>query len=620
MQFTKRMIPSALALVQGMPRTRMLPGVGCYFHLTSTQVDKGLRRNRASPGLYLEKQDVNYTSSRLLRALKTIHSETNFSETESRQFIDLYWRKVSNGNLIGDDKGQETAAIALQSLHEQLMNAASSPQITLKQGIRGLYLHGGPGRGKTMLMDLFFDELQLPKKKRTHFHTFMLDVHARLHHSRHSDDGELRPIQQSYSTWMKLVELPFKDSLRSQADPLVSVAEQIFKDVHVLCLDEFEVTDIADAMLLRRLFKLLFARGLVLVATSNQPPQNLYSGGLNRSLFLPFIDDLCQHCQIISLDASKISTSAATSPARACVDTGSSRRSPIFEQHDPPQPDKSVDPTDEISSSVDYRERMGEHETRTHALQWPPSDDSGNRVAGTPSRVHGLFRQLCGDAGGAAELRVTPSRSIHIPLARGAICMLNFEELCGTGVSVGLTDYLRIAQRFHTVLIYGVPILSQDREESARRFINLLDVLYEHHILLVADLLAPPEQLFHVDAGRGINAKANKQQHPSMFVGPNEQINLADVTVVGDGGSSGRSTTMVGGAEWSATGLTKASLAGLTHGPKGANFTFRAAPRAVSRLKEMNSLQYLQRHAVLHKPEVTSDMLCEVLGASKWPL
>eukprot|EP00854_Cymbomonas_tetramitiformis_P019320 gene19320-23096_t len=99
--------------------------------------------------------------------------------------------------------------------------------------------------------------------------------------------------------------------------------------------------------------------------------------------------------------------------------------------------------------------------------------------------------------------------------------MLNFEELCGTGVSVGLTDYLRIAQRFHTVLIYGVPILSQ---------------------------------------GRGINAKANKQQHPSMFVGPNEQINLADVTVVGDGGSSGRSTTMVGGAEWSATGLTKVTL------------------------------------------------------------
>jgi cell division protein ZapE len=280
--------------------------------------------------------------------------------------------------------------------------------------IRGLYIHGSVGRGKTMLMDMFFNLAPVARKRRAHFHEFMADVHNRIHaHRQKLKSGETR-----------------------QADPVPPVADELVAEAELLCFDEFTVTDIADAMILSRLFSALFERGCVLVATSNVEPENLYRDGLNRGLFLPFIDILKAHVDIASLDS----------------------------------------PTDyrmeKLSSMPVYHAPLGSAADKAMDAAW--------------SAVGG------GGAEKADEIAYK-GRIISIPrTARGA-ARFTFEELCER--PLGASDYLAIAERYHTVFVDHVPKLSADRRNATKRFIILVDALYDRGVRLVISAACLPDEL-----------------------------------------------------------------------------------------------------------------------------
>ncbi|MEZ5910211.1 MAG: cell division protein ZapE [Hyphomicrobiaceae bacterium] len=273
----------------------------------------------------------------------------------------------------------------------------------------GLYIHGAVGRGKTMLMDLFHSNVAFPSKRRVHFHAFMADVHERIAVARRSVEG----------------------------DPLPRVAESLARDVKLLCFDELHVTDIADAMILGRLFTGLLQGGVVVVATSNAHPRDLYRNGLNRQLFLPFIDLLERHLDVVELVAAK-----------------------------------------------DYRlEKLA-----GRPLYFTPAD------ARAHSEMRVLFQRLTGrDAGAPCELEVK-GRTVPVPEAAMGVARFSFDDLCDQ--PLGALDYLHIAHAFHTVMIEDIPILSPARRNAARRFINLIDTLYDNSVSLVASAAAEPHELY----------------------------------------------------------------------------------------------------------------------------
>ncbi|QLF68663.1 AFG1 family ATPase [Peteryoungia desertarenae] len=283
-----------------------------------------------------------------------------------------------------------------------------------QQQIRGLYVHGSVGRGKTMLMDLFFNLAPIEKKRRAHFHEFMADVHNRIHvHRQKLKNGETK-----------------------QADPVPPVAHALRQEAQLLCFDEFTVTDIADAMILSRLFTELFSRGSILVATSNVEPVNLYRDGLNRGLFLPFIDLLSRHVEVASLD----------SPTDYRMEK--SEGLPVY-----------VAPL-----SVETKLKM---------------DMAWNRVtAGLP------------EASIEIEMK---GRQIEVPKAAGRAARFAFAELCER--PLGASDYLAIAKRFDIVFIENVPHLGPEKRNETKRFIILIDALYDASVRVFISAVAMPEQL-----------------------------------------------------------------------------------------------------------------------------
>ncbi|MDQ0456626.1 cell division protein ZapE [Rhizobium paknamense] len=290
----------------------------------------------------------------------------------------------------------------------------------MPEGIRGLYVHGSVGRGKTMLMDLFFEMAPTEKKRRAHFHEFMADVHNRIHaHRQKLKNGETK-----------------------QADPVPPVAEQLAEQAELLCFDEFTVTDIADAMILSRLFTELFARGCTLIATSNVEPDNLYPNGLNRGLFLPFVGLLKQHVEVLSLD-----------------------------------------------SPTDYRLGKGDHLPVYLAPLGPEADRQMDRAwmmlgKGQPEKP--------------VEIAMK-GRVIAVPRAVGRMARFTFAELCEA--PLGAVDFLAIAERFDRIFIDHIPLLNADRRNETKRFIILIDALYDHHIHLHASAAAEPEALLTVRKG-----------------------------------------------------------------------------------------------------------------------
>ncbi len=280
---------------------------------------------------------------------------------------------------------------------------------------RGLYIHGGVGRGKTMLMDLFFGLVPMRRKRRAHFNDFMADVQDRLQRQRQlRTEGRTR-----------------------EDDPIPPVAAALAEEARLLCFDEFTVTDIADAMILSRLFSALFAHGVILVATSNVAPDDLYRDGLNRALFLPFVDVLKSHADVILLDS-------ATDHRMEKL-----ARVPVYVT--PTGPD-AVRAMDEAWSAMTHGHRS------------------------RPDRI-----DLMG-------------RSIDVPLAAGPAARFDFSDLCEK--PLGARDFLAIAERYPTVFVENIPVLDQTRRNEAKRLILLVDTLYDRGTRLVVSAAAEPDGLY----------------------------------------------------------------------------------------------------------------------------
>ncbi|MEO5973058.1 MAG: cell division protein ZapE [Sphingomicrobium sp.] len=282
-------------------------------------------------------------------------------------------------------------------------------------GPAGVYLWGGVGRGKSMLMDLGFDHIPAEPKRRVHFHAFMLETHTRLRDARKSEEG----------------------------DPLDDVAETIAAEARLLAFDEMVVNNPADAMILSRLFGKLLERGVRVIATSNRPPGDLYTDGLNRDLFVPFIDLIERTFEVVAVDG----------PSDYRLD----RLAGVAVWHVPNGTAATTALSEAFFKLTDY-----------------PVEDR--------ARVP------------AEQLPVGGGRTLHVPKSLKGVAVFSLKRLCGE--PRGAADYLAVAQRFHTVILVGIPVMSQEMRNEAARFVTLIDVLYGHRVKLLADADAEPAGLY----------------------------------------------------------------------------------------------------------------------------
>lgn len=346
---------------------------------------------------------------------------------------DAYRELVESGRIVADPC-QETAVAKLEALsralaHYRPEDAGWAAPLGLKFGLRiargpkprknveaprGIYLHGGVGRGKSMLMDLFHEKAPVAAKRRVHFHSFMREIHARIHRQ-----GRL-----------------------AEGDSIAPVADAIAEETTLLCFDEFHVTDIADAMILGRLFQALFERGVVVVATSNRAPDGLYRDGLHRDRFLPFIGLLKQKLDILAVDGGR-----------------------------------------------DYRLERLAHQPVYH---WPLDPAAA-------AALERIFLELTG--GDPGEARTLPVEGRELPVLRATegVAWFAFEELCGQ--PRGAADYMAVATAYHTVILGGIPELGPERRDEARRLNTLIDTLYEARINLVVSAAGPPSRLYRSGDG-----------------------------------------------------------------------------------------------------------------------
>ena len=339
--------------------------------------------------------------------------------------IERYAALVSDGE-IERDPAQETVAARLTRLAGRLAQhrlARKSSHLGWLFGknaqqegpIKGLYIHGEVGRGKTMLMDLFFATSAVKRKRRAHFHEFMADVHERVHAYRQkTKSGDI-----------------------ANGDPIAQTAAALGEEAWLLCFDEFHVTDIADAMILGRLFTRLFEAGVVVVATSNVEPDELYKDGLNRALFTPFIALLRQHMDVVRLEAPK-----------------------------------------------DFRlEKLN-----AQPVWYVPADEDAE-VA-----LDNAWQRLTGMLSGEPHDIAAKGRVIRVPEAARGVARFSFRQLCEQPLGAG--DYLRIAHEFHTLIIEGIPVMDYPQRNEAKRFIALIDTLYDNAVKVVASAQADPPALY----------------------------------------------------------------------------------------------------------------------------
>lgn len=295
-----------------------------------------------------------------------------------------------------------------------------------KSAPTGLYMYGGVGRGKSMLMDMFYEVAPVKAKRRVHFHEFMLDVHARMKIWRGLSGKERAAL----------------GGRASEDDPIPPVARQIAAEATLLCFDELQVTDIADAMVLGRLFKELLERGVIIVATTNRPPDDLYKDGLNRQLFLPFIEMIKQAFDVLTLDG----------------------------------------PTD-------YRyDRLKGVET-----YYTPVNE-----ASTAKLSEAFFRLTDRnvedrDKVPTGELFVQ-GRTLFVPKCARGVAVFSFKRLCAN--PLGSADYLTVARAFHTVIVVAIPQLERGKRNEAKRFVTLIDALYEHGVKFLCSAAVPPADLY----------------------------------------------------------------------------------------------------------------------------
>lgn len=340
------------------------------------------------------------------------------------------YNDLAQQGALDSDPGQVEIARAFDALLDEITTkrlAAKKSSLgwlfakrTEKEPIRGLYIHGGVGRGKTMLMDMFFELLPAKRKRRVHFNVFMADVHDRIHKHRQA----------------------LKKGETKETDPVPPIAKTLADEAWVLCFDEFSVTDIADAMILSRLFSALFGHGVVLVATSNVAPDNLYKDGLNRGLFTPFIGILKEHSRILNLD-----TETDYRLLRL-------NRLPVY-----------VTPLGaEAESQMD--------------AAWEAVTD-GKEVK-------------------PAELELK-GRSVAVPQAAGRAARFDFADICKKPLAA--RDFNLIADSYDTIFVDNIPVMDRASRNEAKRFILLIDTLYDRGRKLVASAEAPPAELYAETSG-----------------------------------------------------------------------------------------------------------------------
>lgn len=322
------------------------------------------------------------------------------------------FRRAFAARGLAPDNAQVAAARRLQTLYQQLMSFKHARRSKLRKLLihpeipRGIYLWGGVGRGKSLLMNFFYEALPYQRKRRVHFHAFMQEVHESL------------------------------KQLKQEPDPLTKVAARIARETRFLCFDEFHVSDIADAMILGRVLEQMFDRGVVLMLTSNYPPDGLYPGGLQRSNFLPTIERIKHHLDVI-----------------------------------------------EVDSGVDYRLRTLE---RMEIYLVPASKANEAKLADD-------FAALAEGEGHTRPIEVQ-GRRLNVVRHGPGVVWFDFATLCGGPRSQN--DYLEIACHFHTVMLSGVPRLGPENAAAARRFTWLIDILYDHNVKLVLTAECPAEELY----------------------------------------------------------------------------------------------------------------------------
>jgi cell division protein ZapE len=286
--------------------------------------------------------------------------------------------------------------------------------------VKGLYVFGDVGRGKTMMMDLFFEASPVIRKRRAHFHEFMADIHERA----------------------RVYRQKLKDGAIEGEDAIRLTANEIAEESWLLCFDEFHVTDIADAMILGRLFSRLFELGVIVVATSNVAPSELYKDGLNRSLFVPFIVMIEKHMEVLQL-----------------------------------------------KSRTDFRlEKLAGQK-----VWYVPADDDAAEA------LDKAWRRLVGSSSGMPQELSIKGRRLRVPRAAMGVARFFFHDLCEQPLAAA--DYLRIAREFHTIIVDRIPAMGFDDRNAAKRFIILIDTLYDNSVKLIASAAAEPDALYQASNG-----------------------------------------------------------------------------------------------------------------------
>jgi cell division protein ZapE len=388
--------------------------------------------------------------------------------TPPASFHAHYKALVASG-AIEADPAQSRAAEAFAALEERLNGYTPIK----KQGLfgrlfadkdeppRGLYVHGEVGRGKTMLMDLFFQQAPVAHKRRAHFHEFMAEVHERIYAYRQNiARGEIE-----------------------DADVIGLTAHAIFDEAWLLCFDEFHVTDIADAMILGRLFARLFGLGTVVVATSNVAPDDLYKGGLNRALFLPFIAQITNHMDVMRLDA-----------------------------------------------RTDFR-----LEKLQGTRMWLVPADSEAEFA-----LNRGWGRMTGRAPCKARDIAVKGRKLHVPCSAHGVARFSFADICEKPLAA--SDYLRLARDYHTIIIDRIPVMDYGDRNAAKRFISLIDTLYDNGVKLMASAEADPVSLYVATEG----AEANEfKRTSSRLIEMSSESYLALPHGRKDSSASGSTTGLV---------------------------------------------------------------------------
>ncbi len=334
-----------------------------------------------------------------------------------------YQQRVATGQIENDSaqarivERLDALALALEGHQSDRASRLSIFRVakrTAPKRPRGLYIWGSVGRGKTMMMDLFHLAVGFSPRRRVHFHQFMAEAHERIARGRATTDG----------------------------DPIPYVAAEIAGEAQLLCFDEFHVTDIADAMILGRLFKALFERGVTVVATSNAPPDRLYWNGLNRQLFLPFVAMLEDKLEVLEIDAAK-----------------------------------------------DYRL----DKLQGRPLYFHPAN------AAAKAQIDAVWSRITGSEDSSPAEVECNGRTIRVPAAAGGVARFSFADLCAQPLAG--PDYLAIAKAFPTIIVEDVPVLTPDRRNEARRFITLIDTLYDRGTCLVVSAAAEPDRLYPAGDG-----------------------------------------------------------------------------------------------------------------------